>query len=481
MIETKPLHCTLLRTSTSNFNYQTSVDANVFHEHSYNNQSSESQDFLFQEPPCKRGNTVSPLFPVTYRDHHRSASSSSCSGSDFLSPVQSSPPTSSCSQEPFFAYPGSHPSTKQRSQGSYPRQFSHTERQHCCPGTSLFTDKCSLSSLSDDLCADLADIDIEFSHTAMNNEQLLPSIDTFCPSQYIQAYDDPFQQQSLLEISDNISDSGVSRSDSRSSDEEEPSPYINLTSFSDFYPDEYYNNSEFHTENGCNMCSCCPEPLDLRIDSKKSPSNHILYNNNFPEVYDSPFEFGSFPPTTYIPRYQDQQQNSPPSEDDGFYEDCPPSIPDAASLPLFDQLQKSETRCASERRRISTSSNKKKHITRDSPCLEKERRKPGRKPGQVSNVLHLWEFMRDLLRSPNNQGIIEWISKPEGVFRVVNSSEVARLWGEKKKNKKKMTYEKLSRSLRYSRLEGYFSDLPKDKNYPKKLCFKFGPKSNNWH
>lgn len=66
----------------------------------------------------------------------------------------------------------------------------------------------------------------------------------------------------------------------------------------------------------------------------------------------------------------------------------------------------------------------------------------------VSNVLHLWEFMRDLLHSANSSGIIEWISQIDGVFRVLNSTEVARLWGEKKKNKKKMTYEKLSRSLR---------------------------------
>ena len=33
---------------------------------------------------------------------------------------------------------------------------------------------------------------------------------------------------------------------------------------------------------------------------------------------------------------------------------------------------------------------------------------------------------------------------------------------------------------RYSRKEGYFDALPKDKGYPKKLCFKFGPKSHGW-
>lgn len=33
---------------------------------------------------------------------------------------------------------------------------------------------------------------------------------------------------------------------------------------------------------------------------------------------------------------------------------------------------------------------------------------------------------------------------------------------------------------RYSRKEGYFEDVPKDEGYPKKLCFKFGPKSHGW-
>ncbi|XP_076472037.1 uncharacterized protein LOC143301545 isoform X2 [Babylonia areolata] len=113
--------------------------------------------------------------------------------------------------------------------------------------------------------------------------------------------------------------------------------------------------------------------------------------------------------------------------------------------------------------------------------MKGQRKKPGRKKGQVSKVLHLWEFIRDLLSDPNYcPRIISWENEREGVFRVLHSSEVARLWGEKKKNKKTMTYEKLSRSLRYSRKEGYFDDLPRDRGYPKKLCFKFGPKSHGW-
>ncbi|KAL3842256.1 hypothetical protein ACJMK2_020289 [Sinanodonta woodiana] len=111
-----------------------------------------------------------------------------------------------------------------------------------------------------------------------------------------------------------------------------------------------------------------------------------------------------------------------------------------------------------------------------------ERKRPGRKKGQVSRVYHLWEFIRDLLNDPQCcPSLIRWENEAEGIFRVVRSEDVAKLWGQKKKNRTAMTYEKMSRSIRYSRKEGYFADLPKDKGYPKKLCFKFGDKSSGWN
>ncbi|XP_033753255.1 uncharacterized protein LOC117336744 [Pecten maximus] len=112
---------------------------------------------------------------------------------------------------------------------------------------------------------------------------------------------------------------------------------------------------------------------------------------------------------------------------------------------------------------------------------KQKRKRPGRKKGQTSSVYHLWEFIRDLLQNPDYcPKIIKWEDENEGIFRVLKSTEVAKEWGSMKKNKTKMTYEKLSRSLRYSRKEGYFDDIPKDRGLPKKLCFKFGPKSHGW-
>ncbi|XP_045175214.1 uncharacterized protein LOC123536267 isoform X2 [Mercenaria mercenaria] len=111
-----------------------------------------------------------------------------------------------------------------------------------------------------------------------------------------------------------------------------------------------------------------------------------------------------------------------------------------------------------------------------------DRKRPGRKKGQVSKVYHLWEFIRDVLNDPRYCGkVIKWENEEEGIFRVVQSETAASMWGQKKNNRTKMTYEKMSRSIRYSRKEGYFDDLPKDKGYPKKLCFKFGKKAHGWN
>lgn len=66
------------------------------------------------------------------------------------------------------------------------------------------------------------------------------------------------------------------------------------------------------------------------------------------------------------------------------------------------------------------------------------------KTGQVQ----LWKYVWDLLHSnEDNPRIIRWEDKDDGVFRIVNSEEVARRWGDLKNNKA-MTYEKMSRALR---------------------------------
>ena len=116
----------------------------------------------------------------------------------------------------------------------------------------------------------------------------------------------------------------------------------------------------------------------------------------------------------------------------------------------------------------------------DEPISPKETKpKKGRRSGQ-SKGNHLWEFIRDLLKdSTLNPTLLRWEDKESGVFRFVQSEAVAKMWG-RKKNNPGMTYEKLSRAMRFCRSAGYFAEVPKTGKFPKKLCFRFGPKAYGW-
>jgi Ets-domain/Sterile alpha motif (SAM)/Pointed domain len=61
--------------------------------------------------------------------------------------------------------------------------------------------------------------------------------------------------------------------------------------------------------------------------------------------------------------------------------------------------------------------------------------------------IQLWQFLLELLTSKEHREYIQW-SGNEGEFRLLNAEVVAQLWGERK-HKTTMTYEKLSRALRY--------------------------------
>ena len=67
----------------------------------------------------------------------------------------------------------------------------------------------------------------------------------------------------------------------------------------------------------------------------------------------------------------------------------------------------------------------------------------------VSKVYHLWEFIKDMLADARFcPSVIKWENEEEGIFRVIQSEALASLWGARKKNRTKMTYEKMSRSIR---------------------------------
>ena len=82
-----------------------------------------------------------------------------------------------------------------------------------------------------------------------------------------------------------------------------------------------------------------------------------------------------------------------------------------------------------------------------------------------SNKPRLYNFLLELLHDPRYK-CIEWIDEIKGIFKFIDSGEVARFWGQRK-NKPNMKYENFARSLRTYIAKGI---LTKPRN---KLVYQF--------
>ena len=83
---------------------------------------------------------------------------------------------------------------------------------------------------------------------------------------------------------------------------------------------------------------------------------------------------------------------------------------------------------------------------------------PTRPQHKYKNMLHLWEFLLELLADERCKSIICWTREDEGEFQLLNHHEVAKRWG-MFKPRGGMDYGKLSRALRLYYREGIITKV----------------------
>ncbi|CAF1195999.1 unnamed protein product [Rotaria sordida] len=89
------------------------------------------------------------------------------------------------------------------------------------------------------------------------------------------------------------------------------------------------------------------------------------------------------------------------------------------------------------------------------------------KPPAAKNCRILWEFLYILLEDSHYESIIHWENREKMIFRIIQADKLAALWG-LQKNRLSMTYEKLSRGMRY-----YYSNNIISKEQSKRLLYRF--------
>ncbi|XP_074554889.1 transcription factor Spi-C-like [Halichoeres trimaculatus] len=96
---------------------------------------------------------------------------------------------------------------------------------------------------------------------------------------------------------------------------------------------------------------------------------------------------------------------------------------------------------------------------------------PPQRSSKGRKKLRLYEYLHEALNDPNMGDSIQWTDSGSGIFHFIskNKEKLAECWGQRKGNRKTMTYQKMARALRnYSRT----GEIMKVR---RKLTYQFNP------
>ncbi|XP_056130336.1 ETS-related transcription factor Elf-3 isoform X2 [Lampris incognitus] len=247
---------------------------------------------------------------------------------------------------------------------------------------------------------------------------------------------------------------------------------------------EHKNKHELQVLSGTDLSETC-QLLEGFLDNLNFP---FLSTLKVAEACDNKreFDYGTkydLPHLTMLPMnplretdYLSDSEYSSSSSGGGFGFQTPssPESRSSDSDPEFScpQIAKENIKIEKEELRVKRPRGRppKRSRNHDSPFNDNLK-----KSKSAPRSAHLWEFIRDILIHPErNQGLMKWEDRREGVFKFLKSEAVAQMWGQKKKNTS-MTYEKLSRAMRY-----YYKREILERVDGRRLVYKFGKNSSGW-